>query len=117
MVVMVVLVVVVFVLVSGLRMAELGHCGDRRTGAGPRRADAARPARREIRVPRLGPGRPRTTPDKVLGDKAYSSRATRTLLRTRGIVAVIPEPADQRANRIRRRARGGSCWRTRLSAS
>lgn|GEM_PF-5720767 len=56
----------------------------------------------EIRVPRLGPGRPRTTPDKVLGDKAYSSRATRTLLRTRGIVAVIPEPADQRANRIRR---------------
>jgi transposase len=61
----------------------------------------------EIRVPRLGPGRPRTTPDKVLGDKAYSSRATRTLMRMRGIVAVIPEPADQRANRIRRGARGG----------
>src|SRR5450830_997241 len=45
--------VVVFVLVSGLRMAELGHCGDRRTGAGPRRADAARPARRD---PRAAPG-------------------------------------------------------------
>jgi len=56
----------------------------------------------EIRVPRLGPGRPRTTPDKVLGDKAYSSRATRTLLRGRGIVAVIPEPRNQRVNRQRR---------------
>ena len=33
----------------------------------------------EIRVPRLGPGRPRATPDKVLGNKAYFSRATRTL--------------------------------------
>jgi hypothetical protein len=61
----------------------------------------------EIRVPRLGPGRPRTTPDKVLGDKAYSSRATRILLRGRGIVAVIPAPRDQRANRQRRGARGG----------
>ena len=61
----------------------------------------------EIRVPRQGLGRPRTTPDKVLGDKAYSSRATRTLLRNRGIVAVIPEPRDQRANRQRRGTRGG----------
>ena len=61
----------------------------------------------EIRVPRLGPGRPRTTPDKVLGDKAYSSRATRTLLRGRGIVAVIPEPRNQRVKRQRRGPRGG----------
>lgn len=61
----------------------------------------------EIRVPRLGAGRPRTTPVKVLGDKAYSSRATRTLLRKRGIVAVIPEPRDHRANRARRGSRGG----------
>src|SRR5207249_12022585 len=28
-----------------------------------------------IRVPRLGPGRPRTRPDRVLADKAYSSKA------------------------------------------
>ena len=32
----------------------------------------------ETRVPRLGPGWPRVTPDKVLGNKAYFSRATRT---------------------------------------
>lgn len=30
-----------------------------------------------IRVLRIGPGRPRTKPDKVRADKAYGSRATR----------------------------------------
>jgi hypothetical protein len=43
-----------------------------------------------IRVPRLGPGRPRTRPSRVLADKAYSARANRALLRCRGIRAVIP---------------------------
>lgn len=52
-----------------------------------------------IRPPRLGTGRPRTTPDRVLGDKAYSSRAIRHLLRRRGIAATIPERRDQAANR------------------
>ena len=37
-------------------------------------------------------GRPRTRPEAVLGDKAYSSRAIRTHLRARRIKAVIPEP-------------------------
>ena len=60
-----------------------------------------------IAVPRLGPGRARTRPDRVLGDKAYSSRATRRLLRSRGIVTVIPEPSDQQANRRRRGRNGG----------
>jgi hypothetical protein len=45
-----------------------------------------------VRVPRLGGGRARTRPDAVMGDKAYSSRANRALLRGRGIKAVIPEP-------------------------
>ena len=52
-------------------------------------------------------GRPRTRPDAVRGDKAYSSRAIRTHLRDRGITAVIPEPADQISNRKRRGGRGG----------
>ncbi len=60
-----------------------------------------------LAVPRVGPGRARTRPDRVLADRAYSSRATRTLLRSRGIVAVIPEPRDQQANRKRRGQRGG----------
>lgn len=61
----------------------------------------------DIWVPRLGTGRPRTTPDVVLGDKAYSSRGNRAMLRRRGIKVVIPEPSDQRANRKRRGSAGG----------
>jgi transposase len=60
-----------------------------------------------IRVPRQGMGRPRTRPDRVLADKAYSSRAIRRLLRSCGIVAVIPEPRHQQAHRKRRGRRGG----------
>jgi transposase len=60
-----------------------------------------------IRIRRRGPGRPRTRPAWVLGDKAYSSRAIRADLRRRQIRAVIPEPADQQTNRLRRGSRGG----------
>lgn len=42
----------------------------------------------EVRAP--GPvGRPRTRPDAVAGDKAYSSRGNRAHLHKRGIKAVI----------------------------
>ena len=60
-----------------------------------------------IGVPRLGVGQARSRPDAVLADKAYSSRATRSLLRSRGITAVIPEPRDQQAHRKRRGRKGG----------
>ncbi|MER7834789.1 IS5 family transposase [Streptomyces sp. NPDC096040] len=60
-----------------------------------------------IRVPRLGPGRPRTRPDKVRADKAYGSRANRAYLRKRGIRCTIPEKRDQIANRKKRGSRGG----------
>ena len=60
-----------------------------------------------LRVDRRGPGRPRTTPDAILGDKAYSSRAHRALLRSRGIKTVIPQPSDQINSRKRRGTRGG----------
>lgn len=62
---------------------------------------------RLLRVPRLDGGRPRTRPDRVRGDKAYSSRAIRHHLRTRRITAVIPQPADQAGHRKRRGSRGG----------
>ena len=52
-------------------------------------------------------GRPRTRPEAVRGDKAYSSRAIRSHLRARGIKAVIPEPDDQKGHRKRRGPRGG----------
>lgn len=60
-----------------------------------------------LHVPRLGGGRARTRPERVRGDKAYSSRAIRAHLRRRGITAVIPEPSDQIAHRQRRGSRGG----------
>jgi len=60
-----------------------------------------------IRVPRLGRGRARTRPDRVLGDKAYGSRANRCYLRRRGVRCTIPEKADQILHRKNRGARGG----------
>ncbi len=50
---------------------------------------------------------PRTRPDRVLADKAYSSRAIRAHLRTRGIGSVIPEPDDQKTHRKRIGSSGG----------
>ncbi len=41
-------------------------------------------------VKRAGRGRPRVRPDRVAGDRAYSSRTVRRYLRRRGIRAVIP---------------------------
>jgi putative transposase len=61
----------------------------------------------ELRIATGGPGRPRTTPSALLGDKAYSSRAHRQELRRRGIKVVIPEPADQAGHRKRKGPRGG----------
>ncbi|WP_182907498.1 IS5 family transposase, partial [Microbispora sp. H13382] len=60
-----------------------------------------------IRVSRLGVGRPRTRPDRVLADKAYTSAANRAYLRRRGITATIPSKADQDANRRARGSKGG----------
>jgi transposase len=61
----------------------------------------------ELRVPRLGPGRPRTTPAALRADKAYSARRHRAHLRSRGIVAVIPEPSDQIRHRKSKGSGGG----------
>jgi len=60
-----------------------------------------------IRVARPGPGHPRTRPDRVLADKAYSSKANRALLRRRGIKATIPIKDDQAANRRKKGSKGG----------
>ncbi|MEV2235512.1 IS5 family transposase [Streptomyces phaeochromogenes] len=60
-----------------------------------------------IRVPRTGPGRPRTRPLAILADRVYSSRAIRTHLRRQGIRAVIPQRSDQVGHRLRRGRLGG----------
>jgi transposase len=61
----------------------------------------------DLAVPRLAAGRPRTRPECLIADRAYSSRGHRAMLRVRGIRAVIPEPSKQSANRQRRGRRGG----------
>jgi transposase len=65
------------------------------------------PVLQAIRVPRSGGGRPRTRPTRVLGDRAYSSRANRAYLAGRGIKATIPVPVDQAGHRKARGAAGG----------
>jgi len=49
-------------------------------------------------IKRAGPGRPRVRPDRLGGDKGYSSRTVRCYLHRRGIGAVIPTKSDQRRN-------------------
>jgi transposase len=61
----------------------------------------------KIRVPRPGPGRPRTKPDSLAADKAYSNGPCRDYLRRRGIRHTIPEKTDSQAARLRKGSRGG----------
>lgn len=46
-------------------------------------------------VKRRGRGRPRVRPDRVAGDKGYSSPTVRRYLKERRIGAVIPTKADE----------------------
>ena len=83
-------------LTSKIHLAADRRCRpiSRVTSAGQRHDSLGlRPVMAAIRIRRRGPGRPRTRPGRVLGDKAYSSRAIRAYLRRRRIKATIPEPA------------------------
>jgi transposase len=61
----------------------------------------------EVRVPREGGGRPRTRPEAVSADKAYSCRRIRSYLRKRQIPHRIPEKRDQIGHRLSRGSAGG----------
>ncbi|MFJ7345834.1 IS5 family transposase [Streptomyces sp. NPDC101110] len=60
----------------------------------------------QVSVPRIGVGRPRRRPDRVLADKAYTSRDNRRYLRRLGIPHTIPE-RFQRRHRLNQGSRGG----------
>ncbi|MGW5776485.1 transposase [Streptomyces sp. NPDC003863] len=75
-----------------------GQCGD---------SPQFEPVLGKVRVPRIGPGRPRVRPDRVRADKASASRRNRTYLRRRGIRCTIPDKADQARNRRRLGSRDG----------
>ena len=66
------------------------------------------PLLKKLRVARRRrPGRPRTRPDRLLADKAYSNRKIRGALRRRRITATIPEKTDQQKARAAKGSAGG----------
>lgn len=60
-----------------------------------------------VKIDPAGPGRPRTRPDRVLADKAYSTGTIRDTLRRRHIKATIPQPSNQIQGRLGRGSKGG----------
>ncbi|MFD3838005.1 transposase [Streptomyces sp. NPDC058642] len=62
----------------------------------------------ELRVPRIGSGRPRTKPNSLAAGKAYSKGPCRQYLRRRGVRHTIPEKTDSQAARLRKGSRGGA---------
>lgn len=56
----------------------------------------------EIRVPRLGSGRPRKRPSRLRLDRAYSYKKQRQALRRRGISCISPEREDAKKHRLPR---------------
>ena len=71
-----------------------------------------------IAVPRAGPGRPRTRPKRLIGDKAYDSDPLRTRLKKRGIELIAPhkenriKPPTQDGRKLRRYKRRWKVERT-----
>ncbi|GAB7040331.1 hypothetical protein JCM9533A_41810 [Catenuloplanes niger JCM 9533] len=74
-----------------------------------RRGDSPQfiPVLEKIRVARPTAGRPRTGPDRVLADNAYTLEANREHLRRRGIKACIRSKKDQDAHRKAKGSEGG----------
>jgi transposase len=78
------------------------------TTAGQRHDSLAFPAvMADISITRRRGTTPRTRPDRVLMDKAYSTKKIRKSLRRRGIKATIPEPVNQIKGRLGRGSKGG----------
>ncbi len=58
--------------------------------ASPAEVTLAEAALKEIRVPKVGGGRPKTRPKRVIADKAYDSDPLRARLKTLGITLLAP---------------------------
>ncbi len=60
------------------------------TSATPAEVNLVEATLKTIRVPRVGGGRPRQNPDRLVGDRGYDSNGLRTRLAARGIIPIIP---------------------------
>ena len=65
------------------------------------------PLLEQISVRRPGPGRPRTIPEAVLADKAYSHPSTRAAMRAKKVRFTCPERSDQIGRRQAKGPAGG----------
>ena len=50
----------------------------------------------QVAVPRPGPGRPRTKPERIVADRGYDSRALWERLKRRGIDLIVPHRRKRR---------------------
>jgi len=50
----------------------------------------------QVAVPRPGPGRPRTKPERLVADRGYDSRALWARLKRRGIDLIVPHRRNRR---------------------
>jgi transposase len=60
------------------------------TSATPAEVSLVEPTLATIRVPRVGGGRPRQKPPRLIGDRGYDSDPMRERLARRGITAIVP---------------------------
>jgi transposase len=70
--------------------------GSHTASASPAEITLLEEVMRDIRVPKQGPGRPRTRPKRVIGDKAYDSDPARKRMRKRGINLLAPHRQNHR---------------------
>ena len=60
------------------------------TSATPAEVNLVAATLNTIRVPRVGRGRPRQNPARLIGDRGYDSNGLRTRLAARGIIPIMP---------------------------
>lgn len=60
------------------------------TSATPAEVNLVETTLKTIRVPRVGRGRPRQNPERLVGDRGYDSEGLRTRLHDRGIIPILP---------------------------
>lgn len=58
--------------------------------ATPHEVTSAEPLLAQVRVPRLGRGRPRMRPRRIIADRGYDSDPLRRRLRRRGVELIVP---------------------------
>ena len=64
--------------------------GDALTSASPAEVKLAEHTLAQVKVPRIGPGRPKQRPKYLIADKGYDSNPLRHRLQDRGIRLVVP---------------------------